>query len=726
MNKSRTPTFAKFLVSYMVVLLLPFLVVWFFLYAHFERVQTEQVYGSALNDLNQMKNIIESNINETYNMAARIAAEEELSPHYLQEFYHVYRSQKLLNYTTDNEFFYNVTYYVRNTDYMYSARTTYTLPIYYQLHAYKNWSYSEFASDINELKHPVLRPSEEAVIDGRNENVVTYLVPIPNNSASPYGTAVFTIREQSVRELFAPMVGEEGGDVVILDAGGRVVMSMADTSYVAEGVPEQLLPESGKQLVQPWQDGDRRLIVASNHSGETGWTFIRFVSAEQLMSPISKLRERSTVIFVLILVLGSAIVYSMMYMNYNPVKALKLQFQDVKGRLDKQRELNLPALQQYFARGLLKGKFDSRAMFNASAVEAGMTLRSASYYVIVLQWDPGGVNEAFLSSDYAKQWLAVLTEQEEGYYVEIFEHYKLALIVSEPAEACTRAGWESRHLTVFNRTNVQVAIGLGNPYRELSDIGKSYFEASTALQHRWIKGNHSVIMYREIDRDQPAITWYPQQELELLTASIKQGSTKAILSSVEACLDNIKRNSSSLFMARSLCYEVVNTLLKTVIAVQPNRLQSVVLPGVLSLTDLETFDKLEQTVMDISEEVCAQLSAAIEDTPSQDADKLLQAIYEYIGQRYCSYDFSVQRMAEHLSLSSKYVSSYFKERSGQTVSEYVNEMRLAKAKELLRTTNKRIQDVVMAVGFSDSSSFIRKFKQEVRLTPGEYRRLHAR
>lgn len=726
MDKKRNPTFAKFLISYLIVLLLPFLIVWFFLYSHFEKLQTEQAISSAQNTLNQMKNLMDSKINEIYSISARISAEQELSPYFLENFYNVYRSQKLLGYTTHSDFFDDVKYYVRGTNSLYSASSTYTLPIYYRLSTYTNWSYEDLTNELNNLRHPLLRPSEPVVLNGREEKVITYLVPIPNNSAYPYATTIFTIKESDIRKLFAPIVKEPDSDVAVIDSDGRIVFSLADQSYTAAAAAEITRSSDNKQGVYEWREGDLKLVALLIPSQETKLTYIQFVPEKYLMRPIEELREKSTITFILMLIAGSAIIYSMMYVNYNPVKALSLQFQELHGRIARQQEQSLPALQQYYARGLLKGKYDSRDNFNEMAEGTGLTLRSDAYYVAVLQINSPGEGEATFMHDYAKLWLNALNEHEEGYYVEFFENNRIALIVSETGDTYHRATWEERHRALYTQTKVEATVALGNSYERLSDISKSFFEASTALQHRWIKGQNGVIIYREIGTEQPVINWYPSQELEMLTSAVRQGDLKTVMTAVGVCLENIKRHSVTMVMARFLCYEVVNTLLKTVMDERPNGLQSVVLPGILLLTDLETFEQLEHTVLEIAQEVAARLSA---DPPEQDAsngNRLLDAIFEYINQSYSSYEFSMQRMAEHLSLSSKYLGTFFKEHTGKTVIEYVNEIRLEKAKKLLRDSNKQIQDIVVEVGFLDASSFIRKFKKETRITPGEYRKLHMK
>ena len=67
------------------------------------------------------------------------------------------------------------------------------------------------------------------------------------------------------------------------------------------------------------------------------------------------------------------------------------------------------------------------------------------------------------------------------------------------------------------------------------------------------------------------------------------------------------------------------------------------------------------------------------------------------------------------------MSSLFKIRFGKNFSEYLWEMRLEKAKGLLLGTDQTIDQISTSVGYVNVSSFRRKFKQEVGVSPSQYR-----
>jgi AraC-like DNA-binding protein len=96
----------------------------------------------------------------------------------------------------------------------------------------------------------------------------------------------------------------------------------------------------------------------------------------------------------------------------------------------------------------------------------------------------------------------------------------------------------------------------------------------------------------------------------------------------------------------------------------------------------------------------------------------------YMQEHYGSNQLSLQQVADAFKMSSSYLSRYFKDQTGQTVTQYIQALRMEKAKELLRAGADNLQDVVERIGYGSVSGFIRKFKESEGVTPGEFRTMH--
>ena len=85
-------------------------------------------------------------------------------------------------------------------------------------------------------------------------------------------------------------------------------------------------------------------------------------------------------------------------------------------------------------------------------------------------------------------------------------------------------------------------------------------------------------------------------------------------------------------------------------------------------------------------------------------------------------DFSVQSVSDKLGMSETYFRRLFKSEYGICPMQYLMQLRIAHAKNLLTYKNAKISEIAVASGFSDIYYFSRQFKKHTDLTPTEYKR----
>ena len=78
-------------------------------------------------------------------------------------------------------------------------------------------------------------------------------------------------------------------------------------------------------------------------------------------------------------------------------------------------------------------------------------------------------------------------------------------------------------------------------------------------------------------------------------------------------------------------------------------------------------------------------------------------------------------MAEHTFVSTYYISRMFKKEMGKNFVDYLNEIRIEKAKEMLRDVRFKTYEVAEQVGIPDAHYFSKLFKKYVGVTPTEFR-----
>ena len=96
-------------------------------------------------------------------------------------------------------------------------------------------------------------------------------------------------------------------------------------------------------------------------------------------------------------------------------------------------------------------------------------------------------------------------------------------------------------------------------------------------------------------------------------------------------------------------------------------------------------------------------------------EKIIQYMCEHIDHK-CN----LAELAGVVQISSYYLSKIFKEKTGYSVIEYFNKIKIDRAKMMLIEGNKKVKDVAHALGFSDEFYFSRIFKKTEGISPSEY------
>ena len=90
-------------------------------------------------------------------------------------------------------------------------------------------------------------------------------------------------------------------------------------------------------------------------------------------------------------------------------------------------------------------------------------------------------------------------------------------------------------------------------------------------------------------------------------------------------------------------------------------------------------------------------------------------------QLHLTEDVSLEAIASSLGYNTYYYSRRFKKETGQTIADYLTDLRLEYAKTALRSTNISVQQLSEQLQFASPSYFIKKFREHTGVTPNEYR-----
>ncbi|EOR23735.1 hypothetical protein A499_11231 [Niallia nealsonii AAU1] len=131
----------------------------------------------------------------------------------------------------------------------------------------------------------------------------------------------------------------------------------------------------------------------------------------------------------------------------------------------------------------------------------------------------------------------------------------------------------------------------------------------------------------------------------------------------------------------------------------------------LNSTDIEI---LKSTFIDIFNELMLLLG-------EKHSLKLstVESVISYIQDNYTN-DLSLGEVADHFQLSESYVSKLIKDHLKSSFKNYVNQLKVEKSKDLLKSGKYMVSEVGEMVGCKNVNTFIRIFKQHEGITPGKY------
>ena len=114
------------------------------------------------------------------------------------------------------------------------------------------------------------------------------------------------------------------------------------------------------------------------------------------------------------------------------------------------------------------------------------------------------------------------------------------------------------------------------------------------------------------------------------------------------------------------------------------------------------------------------MTVKLTDAEGPDAN-MVKPILKYCSENYTDSNISIKSIADALYISRSYVSKVFSEKLGYGFRDYINTLRLDRAKKLLAHSDMKIIEIMLDCGYKNQSSFNRVFSESFGVSPREYR-----
>lgn len=103
-------------------------------------------------------------------------------------------------------------------------------------------------------------------------------------------------------------------------------------------------------------------------------------------------------------------------------------------------------------------------------------------------------------------------------------------------------------------------------------------------------------------------------------------------------------------------------------------------------------------------------------------EELVKNAKKHILENYQDCSLDRNKLAKNINISSVYLGELFKKTTNKTLPQYINELRIEKAKELLKNSNDSIEQISYNIGFNSPNYFSKVFKNLTGITPKEFRK----
>lgn len=319
--------------------------------------------------------------------------------------------------------------------------------------------------------------------------------------------------------------------------------------------------------------------------------------------------------------------------------------------------------------------------------------------------------------------------------------YQLKLVIDSKLtptlpDALTFQIERNQILSLVFTDRMQGLIELLNRMKEGFDQDREYGIMTIAVTSIYSNSDQLTVAYEEAQdrvgdrllRDETQIIWKrsstpitvgfsPDQDKEF-AANLKEGNTLQLVALLERFFARWQSKELTAAALMRFAEYVVGKIHSVTIpsCLDPVRLESILGKSGERLQRCATVAELEQLLLD-----WVTKSAEAVREKKEEKHPVTAFVFDYVNEHLAE-ELYLDVLAEKLNLSSGYLSSYFKEKTGMNIVDYINETRITKARSLLADNRMKVHDAAKAVGYQNITSFNRMFKKYTGLTPTEFRK----
>lgn len=773
--------FVTYLFSYILVLIIPITTISYFMYFKFIGQFQEEIMNSATKTLELTRDTINKHIESFAGLTSNLST----NPHILYLLskddvekvetypYILNAIKELSKYKNANSIIENIFIIFKNQNVVIGDLSKYDVGTFtkrvFKLSDAKS---TDFMHMLNDIKGEVILPLKNVTYKERQTDLILYIQSLPVNDVLPKATLVMVVDEDSFIRSMDNYLKDYRGYACIFDQDNNLIMSTEFGDFkLSEEERDILLSQIEDKREDSYSITKYGYVISFVRSQKNNWKYISFIPSTNILSKVRFIRIRMVEIIVLSMVIGLLVILYLSKKDYRRINkiisSLKIHEEDLaiednninewdmineaivkyiskNEALQERIYQQIPLMKNSFFSRLINGRITDEKDVEETLDLLGLKLNKKYYGVFIIETavkekvgnvssikiEDGSHENTKLIREVIQATLTDIVQKVAGKDCFIYalqdQKHTLDVIIGMGDENIDNEDIEyySKYLQQIT-SNIKdhvkrdlgftVAIGIGSLYRSLINLDESYAEALEALEYKMLMGYDSIISYDTVsNRGNKRVFYSFNQERELVNY-LRMGEYEEIQKILDEIVFTIKSEPINLESVKYIYFDIINTAMKA--ADEINIESSNIEAFMEELNRMETIDEIYNSVSDFYRKLCAQINEIKKSKSTELRDKVI----EYINQNYMDSMLSVEGIARHFSVSPSYLSHYMKEHLGCSITDYIHEVRLQRAKWLLLNTNKTVATIAEEVGYNSLHNFSRVFKRYERITPTDYR-----
>ncbi len=733
----KSALFRKTMLLYSFAVFIPILVFFLFCYTAVYNSFEKEIYTSNINKLNTVMNVYDTKISELKTLTSKIDNSPSLTLFQIKN-----NSDSIISMlsflTRLQDPLSDIILYERGTDKLFTSSGTFFFP---QLLPNYITSSDLTSDDFYYLLNNSESVNVQRVISQNNHSYFFYFSPLSPNFSNPTRTVVFVIDNENLKKLFNFSVKEDVNEnIFVFDNDLRLLSSFAPDSkgIILNHITPLLKLHNGDFSDTITIDG-HQLYVITLHSNATGYYYVKITDMQYAMKSLIQIKDLVIVVIALMLAIGAVIIMLGLRFNYFPVRKIVSQLNTysntgnnelstIERAIGDLKQLQADysnftkhsesALYENFLLYVLNSSFNNMHSLNSAGKNIGVYFTKNVFCIASIFFDdisllnnigypvviksiavniPESIECQFKNMLFNQQIVCILCLEKEdyGHLISAFEDILQQLL----------------------DLGVLATIGVSNMNENPSLISKLYLQSHEALEYKMLYSIGSIIEYSKISHITDAETPLPEM-LKTFGEYISELKIEKAQKSFDEMMDYIKTNKCTLYTCRYICFDIIQSFKR--LSVLLDTTYSNTLDYGFDILEIEHFRTIDDLI-ELIEQVFQKISVFLNSHKKHQSDQFFEEILQFINENCFKYEFQISSLADKFSMSVQYLRSIFKTHTGQTLSDYVNYLKIEKSKELLITTNDSLAVIVQKIGKIDVTNFTRAFKKETGMTPGAYR-----